>query len=50
MDLTRSFGALRARDLMFRFKTWRDMERESYDDPRFTDKSMAQAETDESAA
>ena len=51
MDFTRSFGALRARDLIFRFKTQRDMIRESADaDPRFTNENAVQAETGESAA
>jgi hypothetical protein len=50
MDFTRSFGALRARDLMFRFKTQRDMVRESHADPRFTNENAVQPETDESAA
>lgn len=51
MDFTRSFGALRARDLMFHFTTQRDMlKRESNADPRFTDENVAQAENGESAA
>jgi uncharacterized protein YjcR len=51
MDFTRSFGALRARDLMFQFKTERDMvQRESQVDPRFTNENVVQAESGESAA
>jgi hypothetical protein len=51
MDFTRSFGALRGRDFMFRFKTQRDMlKRESAADARFTDENVAYAESDESAA
>jgi len=51
MLFTRGFGALRARDKMFQFKTQRDMmKRESNGDPRFTNEKVAQSETGESAA
>jgi hypothetical protein len=50
MDFTRSFGALRGRDRMFRFTAQRDMIRKSDADPRLTNEKVTQAETGESAA
>jgi len=50
MLFTRSFGALRARDMLFRFKTDRDRERESYGDLQYTDENATRTGTEESAA